>query len=399
MVEINNSKELKRLFPEVTEKKLSQLLILCSCILAVQSTNLNKCAKRMSKIIGKPIKNATAYSQLKRFFQTGKTSTILRGICLLVIQTLCRNKECYLILDRTNWELGSIKINLLVIGLLYKDIFIPLIWKDLEKSGNSNSKERLELVDQLLDWWKYSEVPMPQLYIAGDREFIGFLWLKGLEQREMKFVMRIRANSKVVLWCRGKIKDRKLGLKVITRYLSWTGLDSVEAILKSEYIVKLSAFNNDSTRAKAETIYIMTNMDDIEKASTFYKKRYKIEVCFKHLKSCGFNLEDMQVEGGHKVDLMFGVLTMIYLMAIQNGIVHYEKEEPEMKIYKDKIKKDYCYETPAKSVFMKGCEILFEKVFFLEELCIELYQVSKWIAKKLNPLDCEQYALRKIVVQ
>ena len=64
MVEINNSKELKRLFPEVTEKKLSQLLIICSCILAVQSTNLSKCAKRMSKILGKPIKNATAYSQL-----------------------------------------------------------------------------------------------------------------------------------------------------------------------------------------------------------------------------------------------------------------------------------------------------------------------------------------------
>ena len=107
----------------------------------------------------------------------------------------------------------------------------------------------------------------------------------------------------------------------------------------------------------------------------------------------------MQVEGGHKADLMFGVLTMIYLMAIQNGIVHYEKEAPEMKIYKDKIKKDYCYETPAKSVFMKGCEILFEKVFLLEEFCIELYQVSKWIAEKLNPLDCGHYVLRKIVVQ
>ncbi len=42
-----------------------------------------------------------------------------------------------------------------------------------------------------------SDVPLPQLYLAGDHEFIGFLWLRGLEEREVKFVMRIRANSKI----------------------------------------------------------------------------------------------------------------------------------------------------------------------------------------------------------
>jgi len=286
----------------------------------------------------------------------------------------------------------------LVIGLLYRDVFIPLIWKDLEKKGNSNSKERLDLIDKLLEWWKYSGIEMPQLYIAGDREFIGFLWLKGLENKGIKFVMRIRANSKIILWHRGKIKDRKLSLKLITRYLSWKKLDNVEAVLKSEYIVKLSAFKNESTRAKAETIYIMTNMEDIEQASTFYKKRYKIEVCFKHLKSSGFNLENLQVEGGHKVDLMFGVLTLIYLMAIQNGIVHFEKEKPEMKIYKDKIKQK-CYKAPAKSIFDKGCELLFEKVLFFSEFCLELLKVSDWIAKRINPLQYDNYVLKKIIVQ
>lgn len=399
MLKINNSEEYKSLFPELTEKKLSQLFMVCTCMLAVQSTNLNKCAKRLSKTLGIPLKIETAYSRLKRFFQTGRVDSILQGICVLVINTMCRNTKCYLILDRTNWEFGKRKINLLVIGLLYRDVFIPLIWKDLEKKGNSNSKERLDLIDKLISWWKFSKVKMPQLYIAGDREFIGFSWLKGLEKKEIKFVMRIRANSKIVLWYRGKIRDRKLGLKIITRYLSWKGLDNVEAVLKSEYIVKLSAFKNDSTRAKAETIYIMTNMENISEASTFYKKRYKIEVCFKHLKSCGFNLEDLQIEGGHKVDLMFGVLTMIYLMAIKNGIVHFEKEAPEMKIYKDKIKKNISYECVAKSVFMKGCELLLEKIFFFSEFCIELLRVSDWIAKKINPLEYDNYTLKKVTVQ
>ena len=100
-------------------------------------------------------------------------------------------------LDRTNWEFGKRKINLLVIGLLYKDVFIPLVWEDLEKKGNSSSKECLDLVDQLLKWWQYSEVDLPELYITGDRDFIGYSWLRGLEKREINFVMRIRANFKL----------------------------------------------------------------------------------------------------------------------------------------------------------------------------------------------------------
>jgi len=399
MIELNNSRELQKFFPEVTQKKLSQLLILCACMLAVQSTNLNKCAKRMSKILGVPLKFGTAYNRLIRFFQTGNSKLILRGVCLLVIKTLCSSKECYLLLDRTNWEFGKRKINLLVIGLLYKEVFIPLVWKDLEKKGNSNSKERLSLVDQLLKWWSYSEVGLPELYIAGDREFIGYSWLRGLEKRGISFVMRIRANSKIQLWHRGKIKDRKLGLKIIHRYLSWTGMDNVQAVLKSDYIVKLSVFENDSPRGKAEFIYIMTNMEDIPKASVLYRKRYKIEVCFKHLKSSGFNLEDLQIEGGHKVDLMFGALTIIYLMAIQKGIVHFENKTQKMKTFKHKSAKHLVYSAPAKSIFNKGCEILFENIFFFSEFVIDLARVSRWIAKKLKPFKGEDYTLKKIIAQ
>jgi len=31
----------------------------------------------------------------------------------------------------------------------------------------------------------------------------------------------------------------------------------------------------------------MTNMKDITEASKFYRKRYKVEICFKHLKNNG----------------------------------------------------------------------------------------------------------------
>ncbi len=383
MLELNNSKELQRYFLNLKMQKLDILLLVCSSMLAVQSTNLSLCAKRMPKVLGEHISYEAAYSRLKRFFQTGLTEPILRGVCLLVIHTFCRSPNCYLLLDRTNWKYGKLNINLLVVGVLYRDVFIPLVWKDLGRAGNSNSKQRLALIDKLLKWWSLSAVPLPELHIAGDREFIGFGWLKGLEVRGIKFVMRIPVSFKIQAWLNGKIKDRRLRLSVIQRYLSWTGLDSIEAVLESEYIVKLCVFNNDSTRAKAKHIYLMTNMEDISEASVFYRKRYKIEVCFKHLKSSGLNLEDTSLEGQHKMDLMFAVLTIVYLMAIQKGIVHFEiNGQQEMKMFLDPKP----YIVPVKSVFMKGFEYIMAQIFTLEEFVEGLYQLVKWRARQQNPL-------------
>jgi hypothetical protein len=219
MIEFENSKNLQKQIPVITEKKLSQLLLVCTCVLAAQTTNLSQASKRMSKILGIHLKSATAYTRLKRFFQTGDTLGILQFVCILAIRMFCQSPNCYLLLDRTNWKNGKVHINLLVIGLLYQDVFIPLVWLDLERAGNSNSKQRLELLDRLLDYWSLSGLALPKLHIAGDLEFIGFAWFRGLELREIEYVMRIRANFKVELWLNGKIKDRKLGLRIMQRYL------------------------------------------------------------------------------------------------------------------------------------------------------------------------------------
>lgn len=390
MIAFENSKDLQSQIPVITEKKLRHLLLVCTCILAAQTPNLSTAAKRMSKVIGKKLLSSTAYSRLKRFFQSGNTAGIFQFVCILVIRTFCQSPDCYLLLDRTNWKYGKIHINLLVIGLLYRDVFIPLVWLDLGHAGNSNCKQRLALLDKLIDIWSLSGVPMPQLHIAGDREFIGFAWFKGLEKRGIKFVMRIRANFKIELWHKGKIKDRKLALKVIQRYLSASCKTYVEAVLMSELIVKLTVFDNDSSRGKAAHIFLMTNMDDMTESSKFYRKRYKIEICFKHLKKSGLRLEELSVQGQHKIDLMFAVLTLIYLMAIQKGIIHFENVEPQkMNIFYDPKP----FIAPAKSVFMQGFEILLAEVFSFEEFIQAIDELIQWRAKTQNPLYQHFYTL------
>ena len=395
MIDLKNSENLQKQIPVITEKKLSQLLLVCTCLLAAQTTNLSTAAKRMSKVLGQIINFDTAYARLKRFFQTGNSIGILQFVCILAINTFCRSSDCYLLLDRTNWKYGKLHINLLVVGLLYRDVFIPLVWLDLGRAGNSNFKQRLELLDRLLSWWSLSDVPLPKLHIAGDREFIGFKWFKGLEERQIEFVMRIPASFKLEIWFNGKIKDRKLGLKILRRYLSISKKDHLEAVLMSELIVRFTAFDNDSLRGKAKYIFLMTTMKDMVEASKFYRKRYKIEICFKHLKKSGLRLEELSIQGQHKTDIMFAALTLIYIMAIQKGIIHFEQNEPrKMNLYFDPKP----YIAPAKSIFMQGFQIILQTVFSFEEVVAEVFEVVKWRAKSQNPLYQHFYTLTNSVV-
>jgi len=50
-------------------------------------------------------------------------------------------------------------------------------------------------------------------------------------------------------------------------------------------------------------------------------------------------------------------------------------------------------------MFNKGCEILFENIFFFSEFVMELNRVARWIVKKLKPLEGEDYILKKFIVQ
>ncbi len=64
MIEFESSENLQSQIPVIPEKKLSQLLLICTCILAAQTTNLSTVAKHMSKVLGKKLKYDSAYARL-----------------------------------------------------------------------------------------------------------------------------------------------------------------------------------------------------------------------------------------------------------------------------------------------------------------------------------------------
>jgi len=142
VVNILNIPDISQFFKDVGASKVQKLILLCCCIYLSRSANLYKCSDEVGALLEGDIKDDSQYKLLLRFFNTGKVAALLQGVFQFIIYILWLHGEAILLLDRTEWHYGKRKIiNLLVIGVVYKGVFVPLVWEDLDKAGQSNIPE------------------------------------------------------------------------------------------------------------------------------------------------------------------------------------------------------------------------------------------------------------------
>ena len=338
----------------ISNKQLEQLVILTYGIIQSKTVNISIVNDNIP-LSETGCKNLDSqYKYLLKPFQRGDYEGLIKTCFrLLVIHFYGGEGEIKLILDRTNWQLGSQNINILAIGLLDKTgIFIPLVWDDLGYKGNSDSQTRINLIDQLLRWWREMPIPEPQFEIMGDREFIGEKWLVALSQREIEYVIRLRGDLSFETWQDGKYQaDIRMKIPEIHKYLIANNEPFIEVVLGGEAMAKVFIVKNESVQneeaVKEPFIFFITNMEKVEIAAQDYRKRWKIEVCFKHLKSFGFFLEDFNMPDPHKTNILMAILTLAYAITV--------KEDP---LIVDLPDKDIQYKEgkpyPRKSTFRKG---------------------------------------------
>jgi len=95
--------------------------------------------------------NAMASSSLRRI------QRFIARYCLdsdliakLIFGLLPQKKDLKLSIDRTNWKFGQTNINIFMLGVTYKGVAFPLLFKMLDKRGNSNCGERIALVERFI---------------------------------------------------------------------------------------------------------------------------------------------------------------------------------------------------------------------------------------------------------
>lgn len=164
------------------------------CILQSRTVCLYKCrdkAFQLSNCNKTNINNS--YVGLIRFFKMKRIKDFIAGIRSVMI-TVTDLDLHYLIVDRTNWKRGAKNFNLLTIGTLLENVFMPLYWTQLDKRGNSNTEDRKVLIEGLSELIEKAGKTIKGSILLADREFIGQLWFEYLLSKHLSFVIRLREN-------------------------------------------------------------------------------------------------------------------------------------------------------------------------------------------------------------
>src|SRR3989338_6863924 len=130
---ILTSAKIKVFFPRHTSPCIKKFILLMECILQSRTVCLYKCRDKVSQLSkGKKTNINNNYVGLIRFFKMKYIKDFIAGIRSLMVAVTEVDLQ-YLIVDRTNWKRGAKNFNLLTIGNLKQNVFMPLYWIQLNK--------------------------------------------------------------------------------------------------------------------------------------------------------------------------------------------------------------------------------------------------------------------------
>jgi hypothetical protein len=257
--------------------------------------------------------------RIYRFY--AEQDVCLTDVALSILNCLgLQNTPLNLVLDRTNWEFGDKSINYLVLAVQVQGFgAVPLLWVELSKKGNSNTAERIILLDDLL-------TAIPSLQIASltaDREFIGKRWIDYLIKNDIPFFIRIKQN-RLVDWSGEDVQVGTffehlfIGSRPRKLYKTIDGYDLTLVGVRSK---------------EGELVIILTNADrNPTKVLIIYKTRWGIECLFKNLKRNGLNLEDTHMTFPQRLEKLMAVCAFATALCIGIGIAkHTDKPIPYRK--------------------------------------------------------------------
>ena len=80
-----------------------------------------------------------------------------------------------------------------MLGVSYKNVAFLLMFKMLDKRGNSDTEERIELIKKYIKWFGKQSINC----LLANREFVGSKWLAFLNDENIRYYIRIRNNFKI----------------------------------------------------------------------------------------------------------------------------------------------------------------------------------------------------------
>jgi len=265
-------------------------------LIQVRNVNLSEIAT----VFPGRAKEESHYKRIQRFLRFFEISYAL--IAGLIVALMGVPRPWVLTLDRSNWQLGKTPLNILVLGIVYKGVAIPVLWTILAKKGNSNTVERKALVAEFIRLFGEDSI----LYLCADREFIGKVWFQWLKAKHIDFRIRVRENTQMTNG-RGKLvaARRLFRSQAINQPLSFEKARSVWGL---ELFVTGMRLESGEYLIVVAPQYAASAIED-------YARRWEIETLFGCLKSRGFRLEETHVIEAERLKKLIALLALAFCWA------------------------------------------------------------------------------------
>lgn len=307
------------------------------------------------------------YRRLQRFLEA--VSFIPGKLAYLVTAIIGLNKKdkWRLIIDRTNWKLGKVHINILFLAVCKGELAIPLFFLFLwgKKRGNSSQEDRIILIKRFTKTFGKKCIEL----ILGDREFIGAFWLKYLIDQKLPFCFRLKEGwQKVSLPCGRMVEVKRCFHGLKRGELRSLGLRQLGEG-KSAVRCYITGIRNE----QGDWI-IVAHSEGLANPCDAYRQRWQIEPMFRAMKTGGFNLEATHITSPKRLECLLSILMITYATCYRMGEILIKQKPPKPK------KHGYW----PKSIFRYGLDKIRHSLIPLFKKPVHFYDLIHQIFKNVR---------------
>jgi hypothetical protein len=274
------------------KSRLETLCMLVVGMVGARTVNLGHVATEA----GRSVQIASTYRRLQRFFQHVDLGA--DWAVPLIAQLVGAAGTWTLVLDRTNWKIGTRDVNYLVLAVVTRRFRVPLIWTLLDGPGSSGTAARIALMRRYLAHFPASTVRL----LLGDREFIGAEWLGFLNDNNIAFAIRLREDLRVVT-------EDGVELTLFARLRHRRRTRIFRARLWADGAADGPLLDFAARRLATEWLIVVSNIP-ARRALAAYRKRWAIECMFGDAKTRGLNLEDTRLTDPRKLALLMALVAL-----------------------------------------------------------------------------------------
>lgn len=247
----------------------------------------------------------SSYKRLQRFFR--EFDLDYTELAHLVVNWLQIPPGWVLSLDRTTWKFGHHWYNILTLGIVHEGVAFPVLWWLLDKKGNSNSDERMRLMETFAKRFPTAGVK----YLCADREFIGQAWVRYLLlEPALAFRLRIRGTDQI------EHEGKVLAARVVFAHLQVGQAQRLTGTCRVwGYPVAVEAL-----RLEAGELLVVIAPVGAQALIQDYALRWGIETLFGIFKTRGFCLESTHFTDDERLSKLFALLTLALCWAMRTGL-------------------------------------------------------------------------------